>query len=339
MTPDWALIGVITSWVVYPLSIAFLIFVIYKDYNKRKDASYVIVNQKWLQIWSMCTMISCTLLITFYLFHKIPYICLYTYRLETPLFTLSGVLLTYYQISRLEYCFSVGNIHSNTYGINKCTFITLYVIGMLLPIFTIITTTYGQRVVSVGILGCHWKHNPQYIFQFTLPTILAYYIFYDLLVLGIYIYKIHQIRKHTAFKDEVIYKRINFILHKIQLLTIVYEINAIILFVVACMTAFSPFGLAVVLPITNCIHTIWSVITIYLMVEHNNSEYMRLINTFNNKKLYCCCRKIIVDSIQYQKEIEMQVQKKEINLSNIDTRDITLKMEHEIYQSKMSQLY
>eukprot|EP01084_Bolivina_argentea_P090339 162822_1 len=339
------IIGLVEAWIIYPISIAVMLYIMKMNFDHKKDyeAANKVLNDnkfyRWLMIFSLAVMVSLTAQMTFYLSHKIPYVCLATYILQTPFYTLSGVLITYYQIARLQYCFSASQTY-NQYGIHQGVFIFLYVFGAILPLSTLVLTYYGQSVTTAGYFGCHWVFQP--IFNgVVVPIILLYYICYDFLVLGIYICKIHQIRRKQNFNDTVSL-RINYILDKIKILTIIYEIKSIGVIVSAMMIGFDLYVLTIALPIINCIDVIYSFITIYLMQEHNENAYMKLIAFVSNHKIICCvccCKRAINDAIEYTKDggtddkqkKTNDIFKKQIDLS-ANTTDNTIEMQHDTYE-------
>lgn len=183
-------------------------------------------HQMWLNRFSIGTMILCLLTLLFCFFHTVPYLCEYTDPLQQIFWVLSQYSLTFYQITRLSYCFSSEQVHSDKYGYSKHVFIILHCFGILLTIYTIVMQYLIWNTISVPEFGCALNQNTE-LFNQLVPILLLWYLIWDITVLVLYLIKICQIGKHKRFKHPSIYRKIRFILHKIVFLTILYEIKGI----------------------------------------------------------------------------------------------------------------
>lgn len=233
---------------------------------------------KWLHRFTISTMILCGLLPLFGVFNKIPIICGYTYSVPTLLWGLAPTSLTFYQITRLQYVFSKTQVHSN-FGYSKCVFIILYIYGIFVIMLSIISVWFSQTFVSNGEYGC--SVNSTNLATKLLGIYAICYIIWDFTVLLMYLLKFCQSRKRWMNnKNGTVWQRINFILTKILILTLFYEFKYMSTIVVIQFTSST-----IVNTILMMTDSIIISLSIYLMREHNNNEYKRLVKIYNT---ICC---------------------------------------------------
>ena len=87
---------------------------------------------KWLTGFYILTMISSAICCITNISLHLPFICEYIPRFHVGFATLQKVFLTLYQIGKLQYCFSSTSNKLN--GYSNCTFIYLYISGILFGI-------------------------------------------------------------------------------------------------------------------------------------------------------------------------------------------------------------
>ena len=339
---------VLNVWI-YRISllIAFWIslYIIYRDYRNRKlyalDSKQIVLP-KYLKIYSNLTIWHIPISILLFLSYKIPYICIWTYTTTTAYLT-PKTLLTLFQIARLQLCFSQSQIHSS-FGYPKCVFICLYFVGFLLilyiPACVYLWLEYVPRYhLKPANLGCDFDHNE--IWAANAGWSFFIYTLWDLMVLFLYIYKIRQAKRRITDVAKCptaqgnILSRINGILNKILFLTIIYEIISNSLIHV---------NLWIATPIIHTImHAGWAVdyiatlLTMYLFLEHNESDYLlllRLMKKFKCLDSCCCCFKLLPgddnldnngnEANMDRTNVNLQVdnKKEEIEMSNIETRTL-----------------
>ena len=279
--------GVWIARILLPTCILIIMYIFKQELAKRKQDIRIDSDPypKWLNFWSSLTFISCIIFLLIWTLHRVPIICLYSYGFMISTWGTPGACITMYQITRLQYCFSAKQIHSDKYGYPKWLFCVLYAQFFLLGIYyyTISWFVYNSWP-SQYYNGCEGGTN-QYGY-------LAYFAFlwfwiWDLLTLILYVIKIKQIKRSQAIRnqnDDTVYKKVKFILYKIVLLTIIYEIKT--LFGAGLTVIFGGMQIISILsPIIVAMDALMAVFVMYLMIEHNNDEYIRFLTLFRG----CCC--------------------------------------------------
>ena len=287
------------------LAVAFTVslYVIYKNHRNHKQATQ---NEKgsipkWLNIWSTLTLYSVPLSCLIFISCKVPFICIQTCRLGAWSYSTPKILLGYYQISRLHYCFSKKQIHSKL-GYPTCLFIILFLIGWANNLHAIIYPfIYMNPYEKPNNLGCDWDQDEVTKNSFIATTV---YSVWDLFTLSLYIYKIHgatkviQIKQKEQETQNKILKRIKNIMAKIVFLTVIYEI------ITTVMVNLFFWGLASspVVALGWAIDFLMGSYIIYLMLEHNSKSYMALLKFMNNTGMFtfcCCCfRSLMKEAIE-----------------------------------------
>eukprot|EP01084_Bolivina_argentea_P177212 306495_1 len=295
--------------------------------NSTKTIGSSSFYQRLMDIWAKTFMMVSIIATLLCLASNIRYICFVAAPTATIAWMLLKYLLTLYQISRLQMCFSSQQVHSKKYGYSKCCFVVLYIVPILLLSQLALLHTFGNsevhydEIYEVCIVTAD-KNGASISFLFTLL-----YLIWDWTVLWLYIYKIVQFHRKTTTKEtnnnnnnnnnDVIFKRIHFILKKITILTILYEAIGIPLIVtVFTLIANNTLGL-VLIDITWCLDIMMSSFLMYLMLEHNDQTYLRFI------KFVCfCCPCLIQDG-------------NDGNDSNAETKTTaTNKTESDIYETR-----
>eukprot|EP01084_Bolivina_argentea_P259424 437723_1 len=320
------------------------IYILKREYTKRKTAEPAVtknIYQRMLAVYSLATIICGIGQSFFWLFRTIPLIiCPVAGKIGLVFVSASPVLITFYQITRLQYCFLDKQVHSRKYGYPQWIFVVLFIWGLLGGIFYCLSLLLEVTYTNT-YYGCLQKAgtSDQYIIS-TFFSLIAYFL-WDWLVLAMYVYKIVQIKRKKQLSSnnpshQVILKRITDSLNKILFLTLLYELvkcilvtltvfennTSIIGIIIECIISFDP----VVAPIT-----------VYLMIETNNEEYINLITVLYKWKICICCSCLIKgaatsDTIHIQNNIKNNVVvKANVDDTNYETKDHSIKLEHSTY--------
>ena len=144
----------------------------------------------------------------------------------------------FYQLSRLYYCFSNQQIHSNK-GYPKCLFIIMYAMGIMVGIGVVFSAKMWEGS-NFFRTDCAINHDLVYHYQhvdilsidqkLAVPSVLTTAFLLTVWDFSMLILYIHKIKGFRRFKEEQpdIFKRIMSILHKIFILTISYELVRLI---------------------------------------------------------------------------------------------------------------
>eukprot|EP01084_Bolivina_argentea_P199036 340639_1 len=190
-------------------------------------------NDKWLGIFSMCALFSCVLCLFGGVLMKTPVVCMWKMQgiMGNCWICVQG-FLTYYQIARLKYCFSAK--YCEKYGYSDRLFKILYIWGTIAILFGFIIDFIIYAEEDKGNLGCIYSATKWYV-----PLVYFVYspLFYiwDWTVLVLYIIKMVQFtRKKSVIQNDmndIVYQKVKFLLEKMLLLTIIYEVTGgIVLF-------------------------------------------------------------------------------------------------------------
>ena len=344
------------------LCICFVIF--RKEYKKKTNETYgetKNIYQLWLFRWSYLTFITVIIyLFTNITSNLSPDICIYVGRLSPPIYNLMNVFFTNYQICRLQYCFDSKQIHSKKYGYPKSLFIFLYLFGILIQILFCVHYLIINSIEATT-RGCSIVRDPK-LDTWLLAIISGMNGIWTLTILGLYIFKTIQIKNkkqstaqlsaasasknsndsngtnnqhvpnnHTRHvpnggnsrttENQRIFRRINYIVFKLFILTILYQIENIVVVVTWQMTNGVNFSYSIVImqlgPICLCI-------IMYLMIEHNDNEYIKLLIILKKLHICCCFRSLINEFIAEHKqriqESHNEIPEINLNVDTIDTR-------------------
>ena len=258
-----------------PICVLIILNILRNEIKKRKLHEDL---NKWFYIGSNATFLTLILSGILSVVITIPTICKYIFPLYMMFLFFPRIALTFYQIIRLQYCFSSSQTHSSKYGYNKWLFVVLYIWGVIVAINYAIIGTSVFDPVEIGDYGC--THDER-LYTEVGPYILTFglYIIWDLLVLILYGYKIWQIHQNTSFNDDQIYRRIRGVLYKIALLTIVYEVIGMT-FLVTTAHGNNYKNVETVYPVQYALSAIDMLVMatiVYLMIEHNDEEYQKLM--------------------------------------------------------------
>eukprot|EP01084_Bolivina_argentea_P210568 358356_1 len=279
-----------------------------KNHTETNNDSY----HKWMNRWSMATLIVCLFRLIQIFLNTFPELCLYTNTLYIPIHVFILIFTSFYQIARLQTCFNSDYTH--------CFFLLLYINGILILIFIIFSENISYTIVPDD---CALQLK---VFNFQ-PVLFGvsfiWFYAWDLYIVYIYINNIRQLKKRLLNRNtnnnEILIKlkKINIYLRKVLILTIIIEItNAIYAMTVATIN--------IELSIFDCLQVMVIFICMYLMIEHNNSKYVTIVKLLSKLKLCCCCTKFVYSTIPSNDNEVVTVDDKNMNVivsNNTNTTD------------------
>lgn len=242
---------------------------------------------KYLRIWSYSLLYTSPFCILLFLSRKIPHICLYTYPLSSMALVAPKIFLTFFEIARLKLCFYSNKIPSEL-AYPKFLFTFLYSIGWILLLTSISYLWFTAEIYELDPLnmGCSYDSNNLWSFISTLLVIVL--ATWNWTIIGLYTFKLYQLKKSIISKDEKskhCLQKINLVLSKMLFLILIIQIiaNSIGLLIIWYSDAQWQIGWM--------IDFITVISVMYLMLEHNQSDYYKFIGFFIKIKCikYCCC--------------------------------------------------
>ena len=226
------------------------------------------------------------------------------YKLGPWAYGLPKILLGYYQIYRLQYCFSEKQVHSK-YGYPTLLFITLYIIGCINNLHSLIFPFFVLKPFELpNNLGCENDVDGNEIYSLNSFIATTLYSIWDLFTLFLYIYKIHQAtktiqlhQKGQEVQDQIL-TRIKKIMAKIVFLTVIYEMVTTVM-VNLFLWGFSS---SPIVAVGWAIDFLTTQYIMYLMLDHNSNSYLTLLKLMHVTGIlrFCCCcfRNLLMDSTQ-----------------------------------------
>ena len=210
----------------------------------------------------------------------------------------------------------------------------MYTFGLICALLGIVTPWISAQRT---IIKCYIDDNFNYIefrsnsiindfkLDAIIITLLVFFYFgWDLLTLILYIVKAYSFKRLKSDQTNV-FKRIQLILCRIIILTLVYQF-----FVawtqVGAVFYFATRGNRPTIIRKLIYHTIWVFLSmamnfsIFLMQDHNTSEYMNLMELSRKFKLIyvcCCCKRIIIVELQeYKINTNVNTKRKEFTMTD-----------------------
>eukprot|EP01084_Bolivina_argentea_P287734 493729_1 len=236
--------------------------------------------QNILNVFSLLTLIFSILHALFLILSYIPRTCLYSIQFGSYCVIVYRVFLSIYQIVRLQILFQQK---TNVSGYPKLLFIILYICGAIFLLSGLITFL-GLKVIKHGY-ACSF-YPMQWYSNWILYTVAAYYV-WDMTVLTLYIIKIIQIKsklkqlKSQKNGQKDIMFRLGFVLNKVITLTVIYEIQALISATVNVFMDHNQYLLGGIRQIILSFDPIMVSVCLYLMIETNNKEYVKMCSMFS----------------------------------------------------------
>ena len=188
------------------LSIIICIYIIKIDLKSKQiqqreqPAIATSYNSKWLNFWSLTTMILFTIQLFMNLLLKIPFLCEYSFRFISLFWSLAQCTILMYMVNRLQFSFSTQQIH-NKYGYNKCTFYILYFFISIAILYTLSIEWMAFDVITLSHYnGCDVIFKGTTYLNIT-RILYSILVILHIIVLWMYIWKIFQFRCKTKFMD------------------------------------------------------------------------------------------------------------------------------------------
>ena len=323
---------------VYAVNTSIIILILIKEYKKRKQASTKFTTKSLQYLSSICMIAA---LLTNVLFVLPPFNGFCFVKISFCLFSLGihASFMSFYQLYRLYYCFSNKSIHS-TKGYPKGVFNIMTCIGIFV-------------IASMTFIGVLWNDGP-YIdcginskFEFYYDRLQTFsinyrflsvvtgwiYLVWDATTLLLYYYKIRQYRHIMKEKHEDVYTRVLSILYRIFILTLFYQLTALFMTTLLLIISFGTkidwmdrlrnSSVVSIITLSMCI-------SMYLMMDHNKSEYIKFLKILKRLKLnlICCGSGILDEQILDLQLDHTHIQNAEttenVETTKIDTRDISL---------------
>ena len=259
------------------------------------------------------------------------------YLQDTAGFLVAGaqfVFMGFYQLSRLHYCFSQNSAnHQNGYP--QWTFVVMATVGLLILTFFSMLLIFGQTLPSncgfVEKYSFEWEYgdsvwftgNPEDQmdeFHQCYLVVVVTGLIWDITTLLMYYFKIKSFRKTKAFREDAVWRKIMFILQRIIILTIFYQITLLIvnasLVAAGYVTDTELDRLSIHRVALSLICVLYS-IAMYLMMEHNTDEYLGFLRCFKRTYLkyicFCCCHRIVDEQLKEFDLMTLKVKLEQIN--------------------------
>eukprot|EP01084_Bolivina_argentea_P215229 365399_1 len=316
----------------------FLISSILKyEHNKRTGTNILFIN-KYIKVLPLLCMINGVIIELFDMLHYIPILCHFSFSIHSISVTQQPIFIGFFQLFRLHYTFAQSQVHSNK-GYSQNTFTVMYIIGTIMLFYGIIMAFPDFTLSKCGWDGNHdfyeHKWNPLNIMHTkSMRTGIAGIVFtlWDLTTLSMYIYKVRSFKIITS--ESTIHNRIEYILNRIILLTVLYEIPLLVMtstYVISAIFNLNKNGLHAlnwIFLVCRVMASVFISFSSFLMQEHNSKEYMyflRIISECKVHYIFRCCKSMIENGLDYNKihieETMVNRQKTiEVSHSGVDTK-------------------
>ena len=263
---------------------------------------------KWINRWSLLVLAMCVIrLIQSFLMTFKP-ICLYVNPDYFPTVSMTGIAFIFYQIERLRVCL--------TSYFSICFFRTLYANGVTFILYLIIIMNIGNvREVVPTVHGCQRLPSKLWILLSLIAVLWGFT--FGIYVLGVYVYLVGKLNQESVKTDwgkihDISYKKVNAYLRKVLFLTSFMVLSSMVRTILSGIFLLST-------AITECIHAAILYICVYLMLEHNNDQYVMFMKWSMGKNLCCCCRKFIHSTFN----TELEMERHSTNMTTIATMSRT----------------
>jgi len=268
--------------------------------------------------------------------------------------TSQAIFMGFNQISRLYYCFSRNSVY-NKAGYPDWLFKLMIMIGI---IYLLMASIYPWFWIS-ELCGGGYENKYEYIAPPTrhAPGLESWinfgvilYLLWDFTTLMLYIIKVFSFRKYKQTQNKQIYNRVQFILKKVVILTVLYEIPALCCYTMGEILdevahanendeAFVVVLFGTLYRSSWIVASIFGNLSIFLMQSHNDEEYKQFLMILYRFKIYyvCCgCRKVfdtVLDEIEEDKtKLELEAMTSKTGTTVYETKDISVKHQHSEYK-------
>lgn len=300
------------QWITYLIFCAITsiisLWILVSECRKRRKRSTK-SRTKWLKVFSLSCMSFCLASQVSFILQCFPAFCLIFPYIGWIFLILTVWTLGLYQLSRLYYCFAESNN-----GYPKWVFMVMIIIGTITSMILISTMPIINEFVILSKCGYNDEYGLQlvsYPINISNASSIAWDLFlvsaimsvaWDLLTLVLYILKIRSLIHNSIEFDlnQNISKRILFTLRKIIILTLLYQIVGVLSILI-----FSIFGWIIDFNLIQHINAVLFTslmpvllsLSMYLMMEHNQTHFVKLIKFFRLHWICCKWRMIVIDQL------------------------------------------
>ena len=295
-------------------------FLFIRERQKRHQPDLIVPSKYlWYSSYSCIAMGSITT--GLYSIWYIPVLCIISDVL-IPMAYLQTVAMECYQLSRLYYCFSKNQVHSNK-GYPNWVFAALFTV-LIFWLFSELTTDYS-RVNK----NCRFKNDGNVeIEKFVLikwdwywhSIVETLYIVLEVTTVSLYWYKVQSFQRNQTVIDRAVYNRVQSILHRVLILTFFYLLIWILVSALWVVTGFWMYSL-VRLSISY---------SMFLMQDHNTSEYvtfLRFVKRYRCCLCLCCLNSMVREQhrmlVENAKGNKDKKEDKENSVQTANTRNIS----------------
>eukprot|EP01084_Bolivina_argentea_P270700 460358_1 len=273
-------------------------FILKKEIQKRKAGKSAFAS-KFLSFWSFLCILLGVLngLVTFTRYFD--GLCYFMWYFQKIFSANQAVIMGFYQLSRLSYCFSKNKMYPNN------IFIIMYIIGVIIILGSLVNPLLNGDIPTHCGIDQSYNYYVKYL-DFESQTVhnilgallMFVYLLWDITTLLLYTFKIHSFKKLKINSKNIdMYKRILSTLHKILIITMFYEIVMLIFFIIYHLFMIIDESLYHFLGfVEGSLASILYSYCAFIMLEHNNYEYIKFLTIISFFKLdyLCCCYKYVV---------------------------------------------
>ena len=324
-----ASVETIVSIILYILRVLLIlptVFVVHKECLNRRNVSKntdrgrnINIYQKFLSIFSLTSMILTVLSLINCLSLVFKKLCVFGNAFLIIFAWGSKLFLGFFQVTRLQYAFSASRIQTG-YGYPKCWFMILYSMGVIILIYCIFcglfvfTDTWTQEKFGEFVYYCRGE-NVALRYGILNPVLVALALVWDWMVIGCYVAKICQFYKYDYNM------KIRFVLYKILYLTCLYQVTTALAMIIGGPIVSVLVGNKTLYPtmigsLFVCLEHFWFVCIIYLMMDHNNDAYLKVIKIIHKFGGLCCCKSFVAVTLS-QNNGEYRLLENESNVPTI----------------------
>eukprot|EP01084_Bolivina_argentea_P059980 109574_1 len=282
-------------------------YMLKQEFKHQKSGNSTFTT-KYLKLWYFLCIISGFMNGIFALLQVINGFCYFSGYLWGITVFMQPIFMGYYQLSRIQYCFSKSKVYSDK-GYSHCVFLIMYAISAIFVVNILI----GLLLIGSCPIICGINKHYQFYYQpnfFNVPfnirsswlvASFLMYLLWDICILLLYSCKIRTFKRYKTENTNV-YQRILSILHRILIITLFYWVMTSVVLIIY---------ISVVMMIDSDAVRRWSGIlfsllgslvnitysySISVMSEHNDKRYIKMLKLLQYSRLnyICCCYKNIV---------------------------------------------
>ena len=255
---------------------------------------------KWLELFSNISIACAPPVAAIYMLLYFNGICLITRNISYLIYDIQAAAFIFYEIARLQYCFSKQQTHSNR-GYSKWVFVVMYIGTAVVITAGFVFWQLVGPTTNCGIMNGIAYHERVFFVPSGFMGLIMSLIFIlsfslNIVTAVLYWNKTHSFKRRFDSNPEI-HRRIQSVLNRVLILSVCY---LIINSSVAALLVAIQFILEVALSSDFLVNVTELIISfnlsyfIHLMQDHNTAEYMRFLSRLVQWKLYwcgcCCCR-------------------------------------------------